>query len=70
MLDDTAKSLRNTMEVLKFYAEVPGLNFNLEKSKAVWFGYYRNSQEDLCPNYNLDWNTEVCTVLGMNSQKT
>lgn len=64
-LDGTTKSLKNTMLTLKFYAGFSGLNINAEKTKVIWFGSQRNSNTILCPEYNLAWNDEIFTVLGV-----
>jgi hypothetical protein len=58
MLDGSEKSLRNTMQVLKFYADISGLNINMDKTKAVWIGSKRESENRICRDLNLKWDTE------------
>ena len=64
ILDGTAESLRNTLRVLKFYAEISGLKINIDKTKVVWIGSKRKSTEKICPEYNLNWD-EKFTLLGI-----
>ena len=64
-LDGTQESLLNTMLVLKFYGRISGLNVNTDKTKVIWFGARKNSQEILCPEYNLAWGENTFTLLGV-----
>ena len=64
-LDGTSESLLNTMLVLKFYGRISGLNINTDKTKVVWFGSRKDSQEILCPEFNLSWDNNVFTLLGV-----
>jgi len=36
LLDGSENSLRSTMSVLQFYANIAGLKLNIEHTKAVW----------------------------------
>ena len=54
-LDGTEKSLKASLEVLENFEEISGLKLNIQKTKAVWLGSKRFSQEKLCPGNDLDW---------------
>ena len=47
------------------HIRISGLNINMEKTKVVWFGSNKGNHVVLCPEYKLDWNTEIITVLGI-----
>jgi len=64
-LDGTTESLKNTMLVLKFYGRISGLNINTDKTKVIWIGSRKNSQLIICPEYNLSWENDIFTVLGV-----
>jgi len=64
-LDGTRDSLINTMSVLKFYGRISGLNINTEKTKVIWFGSRKNSHITICPEFNLSWENQNFTVLGI-----
>jgi hypothetical protein len=53
------------MKVLKFYGRISGLNINTEKTKVIWIGSRKNSQETLCHEYNLSWEQNNFTILGI-----
>lgn len=46
--DSSARCLRNTMLVLKFYANISGLNIDIDKTKAIWIGAYKDRRDTLC----------------------
>ena len=64
-LDGSNESLSNTMQVLKFYGKISGLNINTDKTKVIWFGSRKNSPIIMCPEYNLSWDNTIFTVLGV-----
>lgn len=64
-LNGSEESLSNTLQTLKFYGRISGLNINTEKTKVIWFGSCKNSQRILCPEYNLTWENTAFTVLGV-----
>ena len=64
-LDATETSLKNTLLVLKFYAEASGLHVNMEKTKVIWFGSRKGSETKLCENWNLCWEQGQFTLLGI-----
>jgi hypothetical protein len=64
-LDGTEKSLKNTLLVLKFYANASGLHINIEKTKVIWFGSMKGSNIEFQIGENLTWEKETFTVLGI-----
>ena len=44
LLDGSENSLRSTMSVLQFYANISGLKINIEKTKAVWIGSLKDKK--------------------------
>lgn len=64
-LDGSKESLEHTLQVLKFYGNISGLNMNTDKTKVIWFGSRKNSNTILCPQYNLTWENSIFTVLGV-----
>lgn len=65
LLDGTEQSLRNTMKVLKFYANISGLYINVEKTKAVWIGSMKHSNVNLCLDLGLHWENSNFKLLGV-----
>ena len=43
-----------------------GLKLNVEKTKAIWIGAKRFSNDRLCQHYKLDWGQGPFKVLGVN----
>lgn len=66
ILDGTQQSLMNALLELKFYASISGLEVNAEKTKVIWIGSMRGSNIRLCQDYNLQWETGVFSLLGVN----
>ena len=64
-LDATEMSLKNTLLVLKFYADASGLRVNMEKTKVIWFGSKKGSETKLCESWNLSWEKDTFTLLGV-----
>ena len=64
-LDGSKESLQNTIHALKFYGRISGLNINAEKTKVIWIGSRKNSNQILCPELNLSWDNRPFTVLGV-----
>ncbi|MCU7801037.1 MAG: reverse transcriptase family protein, partial [gamma proteobacterium symbiont of Lucinoma myriamae] len=69
MLDGSQQSLENCLKVLKFYAEASGLFVNIDKTKVVWIGSKKNSNDKFCEEYNLCWERNEFTVLGVTFPK-
>ena len=64
-LDGSEKSLKASLEVLANFEETSGLKLNIQKTKAIWLGSKRFSQEKLCAGQELDW-VKNFTSLGIN----
>ena len=43
----------------------PVKRINIDKTKAIWIGTKQFSDEQLCTDYNLDWNKGPFKVLGV-----
>ena len=63
-LQPKSENLRNTMKVLSDFYHLSGLKISTMKTKAIWFGDGYNNTEKLCPDLNLDWDTEF-KLLGL-----
>ena len=46
-----------------FYYKVSGLKMNSTKTKAVWVGNKKYSDQIICPNMKLNWSHENFKVL-------
>ena len=65
ILDGSARSLCHSIHVLKFYAEISGLNINMDKTKVVWIGSKIHYGDLGCEELNLTVETGVFTILGI-----
>jgi hypothetical protein len=65
ILDGTEKSLYNSLKVLKFYAEISGLHVNVDKTKAIWIGSMKGSENKLCHDIHLQWERDQFRLLGI-----
>lgn len=65
LLDGTERSLRNTISVLKFYANISGLQINIDKTKAIWIGAYRNRQDSICQDLGINFEFDDFNLLGV-----
>ena len=54
-LNGSEKSLKETFKTLETFRKISGLKVNLDKTKVVWMGSKKHSQDKLCPNLNLEW---------------
>ena len=68
-LDGSFGSLDNCMKVLKLYANASDLCVNIDKTKVVWIGSMKNSNVRFCENYDLQWEKNEFTVLGVRFTK-
>ena len=64
-LNDSRESLEECLKLLKLFSEISGLCINIEKSKVIWIGKKKHSATRFCPEYNLEWNPDIFTVLGV-----
>ena len=65
LLDGSEDSLRHSLLTLKLYASFSGLYINMDKTKVVWIGSMKGSNLRFCEDYNLGWEEEQFTVLGI-----
>ena len=65
MLDGTEKSLKETLSCFEKFYEVSGLKLNTSKTKVVWVGSKKFSDQILCPGIKLDWAQSDFRVLGI-----
>ena len=56
--------MRKALSVLNIYEEASGLKINLTKTKAIWIGSKRFSDEKICHEVKLDW-VRSFTALGI-----
>merc|ERR1711940_34436 len=61
----TPDNLRNAIQCLKDFANLSGLQCNLEKTSVIPIGLHHDINDDntLCPDLKLTWETEF-TILG------
>jgi len=69
LLDGSENSLRSTMSVLQFYANISGLKINIEKTKAVWIGSLKDKRDEICQYLDITWESETFTLLGVTFSK-
>ena len=65
LLDGTEQSLRESLQILKFFNNLSGLKINEEKTRAIWIGAKSNSNVKLCEEYKLDWKQGPVKILGV-----
>ena len=65
ILDGSEKSLKYTLNILKFYANASSLHVNVEKTRVIWLGSKKGSNEKLCTETNLNWEQGNFTALGV-----
>jgi hypothetical protein len=51
-------SLREALEYFESFYKVSGLKMNSSKTKAVWVGNKKYSDQIICPNMKLNWSRE------------
>ena len=50
---------------LQEFATYSGLNINQGKTKAIWFVCPRPPEETMLPEFNLEWDPENLSILGV-----
>ena len=65
ILDGSENSLREALECFESFYKVSGLKMNSSKTKAVWVGNKKYSDQIICPNMKLNWSHENFRVLGI-----
>ena len=63
ILDGSKTSLETCLHVLKLYADTSGLCINVDKTKVIWIGSEKNSEQVFCEDLNLCWDNSEFTVL-------
>ena len=65
ILDGSKESLLAAMNTLEIFGNISGLKLNTEKTKLVWLGEKRHSQDKIETNYSLEWNVTEFRLLGV-----
>ena len=65
ILDGSENSLREALECFESFYKVSGLKMNSSKTKAVWVGNKKYSDQIIYPNMKLNWSHENFKVLGI-----
>lgn len=65
LLDGSELSLRTTMSILKFYANISGLAINIDKTRVVWIGAHKYRRDCICQDLKLSWEFDAFTLLGV-----
>ena len=65
-LDGSERSLKHCLNALQEFARYSGLNINQGKTKAKWFGCPRPPEETMLPEFNLEWDPQNFSILGVN----
>ena len=53
------------MNTLEIFGNISGLKLNTEKTKLVWMGKKRHSQDKIETKYSLEWNVTEFRLLGV-----
>ena len=66
VLDGCETSLRETLICFEnFYIFASGLKINTSKTRVVWVGNKRYSNQILCPDFKLNWSVSNFILLGI-----
>ena len=65
ILNGTSVSLLAALNTLEVYGSYSGLKINIDKTKLVWIGKKRFSQEKIDCGKDLDWGTTEFDLLGI-----
>ena len=65
ILDGGKTSLERCLQVLKLYAYTSDLCINVDKTKVIWIGSEKNSEQVFCEELNLCRDNSEFTVLGV-----
>ena len=66
ILDGSPVSLDASLRLLQFYADISGLNINIDKTKVIWIGSKKFSEEKICVKRGLKWGSSSFKLLGIN----
>ena len=65
VLDGCETSLRETLICFENFYKASGLKINTSKTRVVWVGSKRYSNQILCPDFTLDWSVLNFKLLGI-----
>ena len=65
ILDGSEHSLRHSLNLLDQYAKFSGLKPNIEKTRCIWLGNKKYSEDRLCRDIPLIWSKEPFKFLGI-----
>ena len=65
ILDGSRDSLQATLNVLEIYGSLSGLRVNTEKTKIIWIGKKKHSNDKLLISAKLDWGSSEFNLLGI-----
>ena len=65
MLDDTERSLNQTLEELSRFSKISGLNINFDKTQLVWIGSEKFSTRSIKTKWKLSWRNNQFKLLGI-----
>ena len=69
ILDGSKTSLERCLHVLKLHADTSGLCINVDKTKVIWIGSEKNSEQAFCEDLNLCWDNSEFNELGVQFTK-
>ena len=64
ILDGSQQSLQNALNILEIFGTYSGLKVNTDKTKIIWIGKKKHSNDKLI-NQRFDWNTTEFNMLGL-----
>ena len=64
ILDGSRKSLLAALNILELFGTLSGLKINSDKTKVIWIGKKKYSQENLIPK-RFDWQSTKFNLLGL-----
>ena len=65
VLDGCETSLRETLICFENFYKASGLKINTSKTRVVWVGNKRYSNQILCPDFKLNWSVSNFKLLGI-----
>lgn len=65
LLDGSENSLRNTIQVLKIYAKISGLQIYIDKTKAMWICSLKNRNVEICADLGISFKYNNFKLLGI-----
>ena len=64
ILDGSQQSLQNALNILEIFGTYSGLKVNTDKTKIIWIGKKKHSNDKLI-SQRFDWNTTEFNMLGL-----